>query len=201
MVKRKFLHVGCGPKRKDATTQVFNNDDWEEFTLDIDSKHNPDYLGSMTDLSMIKDNTFDAIYSSHNIEHLYVHEAVKAVSEFNRVLGQDGYVMIICPDLSSVCEEIIKKGPFEPLYYTSANDPICGIDILYGWRAAIQKGNYYMAHKSGFDENSLIKLFKQNNFKSIFSVTRKNFYDIQLLAFKSEVSVNNGSNLLKNHIG
>ncbi len=75
MDKLKFLHIGCGPKRKESTTKVFNSDSWEEVTLDIDEGVNPDIIGTMTDLSMIEDSSFDAIYSSHNIEHLFLHDA------------------------------------------------------------------------------------------------------------------------------
>ena len=31
-----FLHIGCGPKRKDQTTRGFNTDDWTELRFDID---------------------------------------------------------------------------------------------------------------------------------------------------------------------
>ena len=110
MEKLKFLHVGCGPKRKESTTNVFNSDEWEEITLDIDPNCNPNIIGSMTDLSMIEDNSFDAVYSSHNIEHLFVHEAVLAVKEFFRVIKDTGYVMIVCPDIISTCEAILEKG-------------------------------------------------------------------------------------------
>lgn len=208
MTKRKFLHVGCGPKRKDSTTNVFNTNQWEEYTLDIDPSCSPDFIGTMTDLSMIENETFDAVYSSHNIEHLYIHEAIEAVKEFRRVLKKTGYVMIICPDLISTCEEIIKKGPYEPLYYLknsqsnelSKESYVSGIDILYGWRQEIQKGNHYMAHNSGYDEEGLINLFSQNNFHTIFSLTRKNFFDIQLLAYKNEIEKEVGDNIFRDHM-
>lgn len=208
MAKKKFLHVGCGPKRKNSTTKVFNTDDWEELTLDIDPSCNPDFIGTMTDLSMIEDESFDAVYSSHNIEHLFIHDALVAVKEFNRILKKTGYVMIICPDLISTCEQILKKGLFKPLYYTkdpktgglSKESYVSGIDILYGWRPELQKGNYYMAHKSGYDEKGLVSLFRENDFKYIFSTSRKNFFDIQLLAFKDTVDQGLGESLLREHI-
>ena len=207
MTKKKFLHVGCGKKRKDSTTSIFNTDQWEEYTLDIDSSCNPTFIGTMTDLNMIADESFDAIYSSHNIEHLYIHEAIEAVKEFRRVLKKSGYVMIICPDLISTCEEIVKRGPYEPLYYVQQKNGeisdelyVSGIDILYGWRPELQNGNYYMAHNSAFSESGLISLFQQNNFQAIFSVTRKNFFDIQLLAYKNNINKDVGESLLKAHI-
>jgi hypothetical protein len=69
----QFLHVGCGPKRKDRTTQGFNTPAWQEIRLDIDPAAYPDILGSMTDLSVVASELMDAIFSSHNIEHLYPH--------------------------------------------------------------------------------------------------------------------------------
>ena len=37
-----FLHIGCGPKRKDRTTQGFNTPGWVELRFDIDESVNPD---------------------------------------------------------------------------------------------------------------------------------------------------------------
>ncbi len=34
---KTFLHVGCGPKRKNQTTRGFNTPDWTELRLDIDA--------------------------------------------------------------------------------------------------------------------------------------------------------------------
>ena len=68
-----LLHVGCGGKRKAQTTRGFDTDAWLEWRLDIDPAVQPDILGSMTDLSALSDACVDAIFSSHNIEHLYPH--------------------------------------------------------------------------------------------------------------------------------
>src|SRR5947209_1666250 len=69
-----FLHVGCGPKRKSGTTRGFQRDEWTELRLDIDPSVKPDIIGTITDLSAVADASVDALYSSHNIEHLYPHE-------------------------------------------------------------------------------------------------------------------------------
>jgi predicted SAM-dependent methyltransferase len=36
----------------------------------------------------------DALYSSHNIEHVFAHEVVPTLKEFRRVLKPDGFVVI-----------------------------------------------------------------------------------------------------------
>jgi len=208
MEKLKFLHVGCGPKRKESTTNVFNSDEWEEITLDIDPNCNPNIIGSMTDLSMIEDNSFDAVYSSHNIEHLFVHEAVLAVKEFFRVIKDTGYVMIVCPDIISTCEAILEKGPLEPLYYLKnpqtgeldKNLYVSGIDILYGWRLPIQNGNHYMAHKFAYSEKTLTSLFIESGFKKVACTSRKSAYDINLIGFKKDHDDIEAKELLRSHI-
>ena len=46
-----FLHVGCGPKRKDRTTRGFNTDEWSEKRLDIDPSVEPDIIGITPDMA------------------------------------------------------------------------------------------------------------------------------------------------------
>ena len=96
-----FLHVGCGPKHKDRTP--FASQNWREIRLDIDSAVQPDVIGTMTDMKAVRDASVDAVFSSHNIEHLYPHEVPIALAEFYRVLKPDGFVLLTCPDLQSVC--------------------------------------------------------------------------------------------------
>jgi predicted SAM-dependent methyltransferase len=100
---KSLLHVGCGPKRKAQTTRGFNTDGWTEVRLDIDESVKPDLVGTMTDMSAVASASMNAVYSSHNIEHLYPHEVPIALSEFLRVLADDGFAVITCPDLQSVC--------------------------------------------------------------------------------------------------
>jgi ubiquinone/menaquinone biosynthesis C-methylase UbiE len=57
----------------------------------------------MTDMSAVETSSMDALYSSHNIEHVYAHEVPKALAEFKRVLRPDGFVIITCPDIQAIC--------------------------------------------------------------------------------------------------
>ena len=40
-------------------------------------------------MSAVADKSVDAIFSSHNIEHVYPHEVEKVLKEFLRVLSDD----------------------------------------------------------------------------------------------------------------
>ena len=161
---KTFLHVGCGNMTKEFTTPAFNTNEWKEVRADIDEAVKPDIVTSMTDMSTIKDKSYDAIYSSHNIEHLYAHEVPTAVREFSRVLKEDGFLIITCPDLKSVCNQV-SSGNLTGVLYESAAGPICAIDILYGLRPAIAIGNHYMAHKVGFTADVLKDTLTQFGFQ------------------------------------
>ncbi len=106
---------------------------------------------------MLRGSSFDLIsihqcsliYSAHNIEHPYAHEVPVALDEFRRVLQDDGVVVIVCPDLQSVCGLVAEDKLHEPTY-VSGMRPIAPIDILYGHRPATAAGNLFMAHRFGF---------------------------------------------------
>ena len=184
-----FLHVGCGPKRKNQTTRGFNTPEWAEIRLDIDASVQPDVIGTMVDLSAVESDSVDAIYSSHNIEHLYPHEVPLALAEFLRVLKPDGFFVVTCPDLQSVCK-LIAEDKLTDTAYTSPAGPIAPLDILYGHRPATAKGNLYMAHRCGFTQKVLSGTLQSCGFKSVATMARGRapFFDLFALASKSERS-------------
>ena len=183
---KTFLHVGCGHCTK-SQAPGFNNDNWKEIRFDIDKNVNPDIEGTLTDMSLVKTGSVDAVYSSHNIEHIYPHEVPIALKEFYRVLKDDGIVVITCPDLQSISESIANDRLLEPLY-NSSGGPISPIDSIYGWREPIAQGNYFMAHKCGFTYSLLDSVFFQAGFKSRIGGKRPEAWDLFIVAFKKDKS-------------
>ena len=183
---KSFLHVGCGPKRKAQTTKGFNTPDWHEIRLDIDPSAQPDVIGTMTDMSAVASESVDAIYSSHNIEHLYPHEVPLAFAEFLRVLKPDGFFVVTCPDLQSVCKLVAEDKLTEPAY-TSPAGPISPLDILYGHRPSMSRGNLYMAHRCGFTQQVLDGTLRSCGFQSVATMARGQapYFDLFALASKS----------------
>ena len=179
--------MGCGSQTK-SKLKGFDSDDWEEIRFDIDQNANPDICGSLTDMSLVESSSVDAIASHHNIEHIFAHEVVTALKEFNRVLDEDGIVVLSCPDLESVCKAVANNKLMEPLYESSVG-PISPIDILYGHRASIASGNAFMAHKCGFTYQSLVGAFNQAGFESICGGSRPHNFDLWLVASKKTRSV------------
>lgn len=184
---KNFLHVGCGPKRKNQTTSAFNTPDWCEIRLDIDPAVSPDVVGSITDMPAVETASVQAVFSSHNIEHLYPHDVPLALSEFYRVLSHDGFVVITCPDLQSVCALIAEDKLTEAAYISPAG-PIAPIDILYGHRPAMANGNLYMAHRCGFTKKVLSATLTASGFQSVAVMARASAFDLWALASKSAMA-------------
>jgi predicted SAM-dependent methyltransferase len=185
---KTFLHVGCGPKDE---TQIkgFNNDNWKEIRFDIDKNVKPEFEGTLTDMSLVETGSVDAVYSAHNIDHIYPHEVRIALKEFYRVLKDDGIVVITCPDLQSICEAVVNDKLLEPLYESEEGHPISPIDILYGWRMPISQGNEYMAHKGGFTYSALNASFFEAGFKARYGGRIPiNGGELFLVAFKQKKS-------------
>jgi len=141
----------------------------------------------MTDMKAVSSGAVDAIYSSHNIEHLYPHEVDVALTEFSRVLNSDGFVFITCPDLQSVAKLIAEDKLLETAYI-SPSGPISPIDILYGYRPSIAKGNFYMCHRTGFTLKTLTKTLKNSGFNSVVGGRREAAFDLFCLAFKKKLT-------------
>ena len=184
---RTFLHAGCGAKHKEQTTPAFNSDAWAELRLDIDENVSPDIVGSMTDMSGVKDASVDAVFSSHNIEHVYPHEVPIVLKEFLRVLKPDGFLVVTCPDLQSVCALVAEDKLTEPAY-TSAAGPIAPIDILYGHRPQLAQGNLYMAHHCGFTQKVLTGTLQASGFAMVAAARRAApFFDLWAVASKTKM--------------
>jgi SAM-dependent methyltransferase len=180
---KTFLHVGCGPAKKIDTTIAFNTDAWQEIRFDIDPDYLPDIVGTVVDMSGVADKSVDAIYSAHNIEHVYPHEVGRVLSEFLRVLSDDGFIVLCCPDLQTVCEFVAADKLLEPIYESPVG-PITPLDVLYGHRPAVAAGKHYMAHKCGFTYSVLANVFLSSGFKSVYGGRRPHRFDNWIMAFK-----------------
>jgi hypothetical protein len=178
-----LLHVGCGPQRIQATP--FAPLPWQEIRLDIDPAVRPDVIGTITAMPEVLGASVDAVFSSHNIEHLEPHEVGIALGEFRRVLRPGGLVLITCPDLQAIAARILSHGLTTPAY-TSPAGPISPIDMLYGLRTSLAAGNRFMAHRCGFNEGSLDATLRQADFAQVVTMSRPPAFDLWALATVEE---------------
>lgn len=180
----KLLHVGCGGATKSSTSPGFQGDTWQEIRLDIDANSSPDIVSSMLDMASVPTAAVDAVYSSHNIEHLYPHEVAIALLEFHRVLNEDGLLVLTCPDLQSLCQLIVDDQLDQPAYLSAAG-PIAPLDILYGHRPQLAAGNLFMAHHTGFTLRTLVEEVRASGFCSVAGRRRDAYFDLWIVATKN----------------
>lgn len=155
VIQPVVLHVGCGMANPDKLPAAyFPQGVWRELRLDIDPAVAPDIVGSICDMGMLAGASVDAIWSSHNLEHLWPHEVPLALTEFRRVLRPGGFILVTMPDLQQVAA-LIAAGQLEEPAYVSMLGPVAPLDMLYGFRPALAQGNAYMGHKTGYTATSL----------------------------------------------
>lgn len=184
---RSFLHVGCGPSTKADTVPYLQTEGWSEVRLDIDQAVKPDVVGTVTDMSAVPAGSMHAIFSSHNLEHLYPHEVGIAMREFLRVLVPDGFAVIAVPDLQAA-SKLVAEGKLLDTAYIGAAGPIAPLDMIFGLRAATQFGNHFMAHHCGFTLEVLIDWLEKAGFRSVAGTARPDFFDLVVVARKDKLT-------------
>ena len=184
--KKIVLHVGCGSPHPNRLHQLFRRPEWKEVRLDIDLHVQPDIVASITDMNIVPSECADAIYSSHNLEHLYPHEVPVALQEFVRVLKLTGFALISLPDLQAVAELVVADKLDEPAYQSPAG-PIAPLDILYGHRTSMASGNLFMAHKTGFSAKTLAHSIIQAGFAWVKVVRDKKSLSLWAKAYKQRL--------------
>ena len=176
----QLLNVGCGRAGKNRMPAYFSEEQWKEIRLDIDPAVEPDIVGSATDLSAVSTASIDAIWSSHNLEHLYAFEVQIALAEFRRVLKPDGFALITLPDLRAVARYIANDQLAQPLYHSQAG-PISPLDVVFGHQSSLANGNHFMAHRTGFTATTLGQCLIDAGFSEV-RVHEGNRWDLWAIA-------------------
>lgn len=187
MSAKTVLHVGSGHRHNGAQLpSVFQGSGWTEVRLDIDPINEPDIVGSMLDMTAVRSESVDAIYSSHTIEHLYPNEIPEAIDTLLRVLKPAGYAIITCPDLQAAAE-MIAKGKLMEVAYPSPAGPVTPFDILYSHRLFTGRDKPFMAHHCGFTLDVLMGTLKSNGFAAVAGKRRPAAFDLWVVATKQQM--------------
>ena len=152
--KKIVLNVGCGYSSPQNLHARFHSSDWHELRIDIDPAVQPDFVCSITALTPIASVSVDAVWSSHNLEHIYRHEVPIALAEFLRVLKSDGILLLTTPNLRKAAE-FVARDQLEHEVYRSPAGPITPLDMIFGHTASLARGHGFMAHKTGFTARAL----------------------------------------------
>lgn len=175
------LHVGCGRATLTSLPGVFQNGQWGEIRLDIDPDVNPDIIASVSDMSTLEAASAQAVYSCHNIEHLFHHEVPVALREFFRTLTPGGALVIRTPDLQAACQMVAEDRLYDTAYMSPAG-PIAPIDMIYSYRNFLLDNNVFMLHKTGFTATTLRAKLLDAGFK--FAFVRRTGFELYAVALK-----------------
>ena len=185
---RRILNAGSGPA-KGPVHPAFEPSVWREVRIDIEPRAAPDLVGSVADMrGLVEDASFNAVWCSHCIEHLHDHEALPALSEFKRVLNDEGFAIVSCPNLESVAKLVVSED-VESVAYLSPAGPVRLLDMIFGFSPSIEAGNGPMAHHTGFTVGRLGRLAVKAGFAEARVLEGEN-YDLwaALLMPKADVA-------------
>lgn len=161
--QKVVLNAGCGYASPQNLHARFHSSDWREVRIDIDPAVQPDFVCSITALTPIASGTIDAVWSSHNLEHIYQHEVPSALSEFYRVLKPGGLLLLTTPNLQRAAE-FVAHDQLEHQIYRSPAGPITPLDMIFGHTASLARGQGFMAHRTGFTARTLQKSLTEAGF-------------------------------------
>jgi predicted SAM-dependent methyltransferase len=183
--ERLLLHVGCGHATiEHIQVGGFRESSWREIRLDADESVAPDIVGTMTEMPAVPTAAVDAVFSSHGIEHLYWHDVPRALAEFRRVLADDGFLVVTCPDLQAAAQMIAEDRLFDTAY-DSAAGPITPFDMVYSYRPFVEANPEWMSHHCGFTLTTLVAVLREAGFAKMFGYRREGGFDLWVLASKS----------------
>jgi predicted SAM-dependent methyltransferase len=186
---KRVLNAGSGLERG-GLHPGFHPSAWKEVRIDIDPGAVPDLVGSISDMrGVVEDGSFDAVWCSHCIEHLHDHEVLPALREFGRILSDDGFAIVTCPNLEAIARLLVSED-IESVAYLSPAGPIRLLDMIFGYSRSIEAGNVHMTHRTGFTADRLGRMAIRAGFAEARVLEGEN-YDLwaALLMPKAELSV------------
>jgi predicted SAM-dependent methyltransferase len=186
-MQKLVLNAGSGPQSLRKRYAFFNPKNWREVRMDLDPGVGPDLVGSMTNMrAHFSAANFDAVWSSHSLEHLHTHEIPLALAEFHRILRDDGFALISCPDLEAVMTLFLNHGSDHVVYQSPAG-PITPMDMMFGHTTSIASGNLHMAHHSGLTADRLGDLMLAAGFAE--AITKRQNFDLWAVGLTANVDV------------
>lgn len=177
---QSVLNVGAG--KSTIASSIFAEDlvGLKEYRMDIDKKNDPDICADVTNLSGVESEIVDVVYTSHMLEHLDYFKVIPVIKDFLRITKKGGFVRAVVPNLKAIAAEIA-RGDLLPPVYQSPGGPISPIDILFGHRESIVRGQEPMRHKTGFTKES---------FQSMLNAAGISDYNVQEIGFDLLVNIN-----------
>lgn len=140
--------------------------DWK--ILDVEARPEVDFIADAKCLDQFSDNSVNAIYASHVLEHFYYgidNELTHTLGEWYRVLQTGGKLLVSVPDLQVLC-------------WLYLNPNLVALErhhlmrIMFGGQT-----NEYDVHKVGFDFDTLAMYLEEAGFREYERVSEFKFFN------------------------
>lgn len=179
--QKRWLNVGSGRRGSGLRPPGFDPAEWLEVCVDADPRCDPDILAPAHELAVVESASMDAVFSSHCIEHLYLDQAVPALSEWCRVLKPEGFLLLVCPDIQAAAEMIAQDRMFDVAYAG-----IRPYDMVFSHQGLVAQGraegHTFMEHKSGYTLSLLQSLINEAGFAVHAGMRLRSRFELWLLA-------------------
>lgn len=177
--KSIVLNIGSGSTSVHDFTHVFKG--WKELRLDL-YVESADIKCDIVSLESVPNNSVDAVWACHVIEHLEWYQLPETFRNIMRVLKSSGVAIVRVPDIGSIAH-LIKEDLLTPVYTTDSGLDVCPIDMLYGHRG-LQEHTQGQNHKIGFTLKSMNQILNNLN---INAYTASKNYEIYAILYKDVV--------------
>lgn len=137
---------------------------WEVF----DANPGPivDHVGNARDLKVFADNTFEALYASHVLEHFdYTGELGATLIEWRRVLAPGGTFYVSVPDLDVLARLFLDR-------QLSVQDRFLVMMMIFGGH--VDKYDYHLA---GLNQDFMLQFLAFAGFVDVIRVARFDFFN------------------------
>lgn len=140
--------------------------DWK--ILDIEERPEVDFIANASCLEEFADNSVEAIYASHVLEHFYHslnNELLDTLKEWHRVLQPQGQLYISVPDMQVLCWLYLHPN-------MDVTEKFEIMKIMFGAQI-----NEYDIHKSGLDFEILALYLQEAGFQELMTVSEFGIFD------------------------
>jgi SAM-dependent methyltransferase len=181
---KTVIHVGAGGHT--VPEEFWPRDEWREISVDLDPTTGPDIVADICEIPL-DDETGDAMFCSHVLEHVAEIDLTRVLSEFHRLLKPGGQLVIQVPDIQEAAQWIADGRGHEAMYHFAdgvGQRAARPLDLIYG--SALDLGvRPLMGHRTGFTSTSLSWWLAQAGFDGLVHRTTQE-YSYSLVAVVSK---------------
>lgn len=179
--RKIVLHVGWMSATPGRVERQFPAAQWREIRFDCDARVNPDIVGTPDRLEGIADASVDVVLMPQMLQRYPLPKVSAILREALRVLKDGGRAVFSVPNAMLAATYVANNLPFHTLYETKLG-PITPMDLLYGLRTGVARGEEHFQHRSGYTFEQLGLLMRDNGFTNI--LVNRAGYEITASGFK-----------------